>query len=76
MYQKNSFFGGVTCDTNGNYIIRKVHIGDGAVLAHIQTESWKATFRGLLQEDVLRRCMNRYAFTVCRIIGVRAMAVS
>lgn len=39
-----------------DYTIRRVIAGDEAVLAYIQTESWKAAFRDILPEDTLRRC--------------------
>lgn len=38
------------------YIIRKVMQGDENALAFIQTESWKAAFNGIVQEDLLARC--------------------
>ena len=41
-----------------NYLIRKVMPGDEAVLAYIQTESWKAAFKDILTEDELVRCTN------------------
>ena len=41
-----------------NYLIRKVAPGDEAVLAHIQTESWKAAFKDILTEEELTRCTN------------------
>jgi len=41
-----------------NYIIRKVMPGDETVLAHIQTESWKAAFKDILEEEELIRCTN------------------
>ena len=41
-----------------NYLIRKVAPGDEAVLAHIQTESWKAAFKDILTEKELTRCTN------------------
>ena len=43
---------------NNNYLIRKVAPGDAPVLAYIQTESWKAAFKDILEEDVLKRCTN------------------
>lgn len=43
---------------NTEYEIRKVKQGDEAVLAYIQTESWKAAFKTILPEDVLTRCTN------------------
>lgn len=36
-------------------MIRKVQAGDEEVLAYIQTESWKAGFREILSEDILRK---------------------
>lgn len=41
---------------NNNYLIRKVAPGDEAVLACIQTESWKAAFKDILTEEELVRC--------------------
>ena len=41
-----------------NYLIRKVMSGDETVLAHIQTESWKAAFKDILEEEELIRCTN------------------
>ena len=41
---------------SNNYLIRKVADGDAPVLAYIQTESWKAAFKGILEDDVLARC--------------------
>lgn len=41
-----------------NYSIRRVAPGDEAVLAYIQTESWKAAFQHILAKDVLDRCTN------------------
>lgn len=41
-----------------DYIIRRVAPGDEAILAYIQTESWKAAFKDILAEDVLNRCTN------------------
>lgn len=43
---------------NNNYLIRKVANGDAPVLAHIQTESWKAAFKDILEEAELIRCTN------------------
>jgi ribosomal protein S18 acetylase RimI-like enzyme len=37
------------------YTIRKVKCGDESALAYIQTESWKAAFKGILSEDVLKK---------------------
>ena len=39
-------------------IIRKAIPGDEKVLAHIQTESWKAAFAGILSPEELVRCTN------------------
>ena len=41
-----------------NYLIRKVMPGDETVLAYIQTESWKAAFKDILEEEELIRCTN------------------
>ncbi len=38
------------------YTIERVKLGDEAVLAYIQTESWKAGFKDILSADVLERC--------------------
>lgn len=38
------------------YTIEKVKLGDEEVLAYIQTESWKAGFKDILQDDVLKKC--------------------
>jgi GNAT superfamily N-acetyltransferase len=38
------------------YTIRKVKYGDESNLAYVQTESWKAAFKGILAEDVLKKC--------------------
>ena len=38
--------------------IRKVQPGDEANLAYIQTESWKAAFADILNQEVLIRCTN------------------
>lgn len=43
------------CD---NYLIRKVASGDAETLAYIQTESWKAAFKEILEEEELIRCTN------------------
>lgn len=37
------------------YQIRRVRPGDQSVLAHIQTESWKAAFKDIVAEDLLRK---------------------
>lgn len=41
-----------------NYRIRRVAPGDEATLAYIQTESWKAAFKDILEEEELTRCTN------------------
>lgn len=38
------------------YTIERVKPGDEATLAYIQTESWKAAFRDILDPDTLQRC--------------------
>ena len=38
------------------YTIEQVKPGDEAVLAYIQTESWKAGFKDILSAEVLDRC--------------------
>lgn len=38
------------------YTIRKVMQGDENALAFIQTESWKAAFNDIVQEDLLAKC--------------------
>lgn len=38
------------------YTIERVRLGDEATLAYIQTESWKAAFKDILDADVLQRC--------------------
>lgn len=38
------------------YSIRKAKKGDESILAYIQTESWKAAFRGILSDEELERC--------------------
>ena len=43
---------------NDNYVIRRVTPGDETILAHIQTESWKAAFKDILTEEELTRCTN------------------
>ena len=35
--------------------IRPVRVGDEDALAHIQTESWRAAFGGILDKDTLNR---------------------
>ena len=39
-----------------NYTIERAKQGDENVLAYIQTESWKAAFRDILDFDTLKRC--------------------
>ncbi len=41
-----------------NVFIRKAIPGDEQVLAHIQTESWKAAFADILSPEELVRCTN------------------
>ena len=36
------------------YLIRRAKPGDEAALAHVQTESWKAAFQGILPADALQ----------------------
>ena len=36
--------------------IRRVRLGDEAALAYIQTESWKAAFKDILDPETLTRC--------------------
>ena len=38
------------------YTIERVKLGDEAILAYIQTESWKAGFKDILDPDTLQRC--------------------
>ena len=38
-----------------DYIIRKVVQGDEVSLAYIQTESWKAAFKGIIPDDLLKK---------------------
>lgn len=45
--------------------IRKVKQGDADALAYIQTESWKAAFKGIIDAEMLEKCTN--------IVKVRAM---
>ena len=42
----------------GNVKIRKAEPGDEKILAHIQTESWKAAFTDILSPEELERCTN------------------
>ena len=39
-----------------NYTIEKTKIGDEDILAYIQTESWKAGFKNILDDDILQKC--------------------
>lgn len=38
------------------FLIRKVKRGDEVSLAYIQTESWKAAFKGILSDKMLEQC--------------------
>ena len=38
--------------------IRKVKQGDADTLAYIQTESWKAAFKGIIDDKMLDKCTN------------------
>lgn len=38
--------------------IRKVKQGDADALAYIQTESWKAAFKGIIDAEMLDKCTN------------------
>ena len=38
------------------FSIRKAEKGDEVSLAHIQTESWKAAFKGILEDEILDKC--------------------
>lgn len=38
--------------------IRKVKQGDADTLAYIQTESWKAAFKGIIDDEMLDKCTN------------------
>ena len=38
--------------------IRKVKQGDADTLAYIQTESWKAAFKGIIDAEMLEKCTN------------------
>ena len=38
------------------YTIERVKLGDEAVLAYIQIESWKAGFKDILSDETLERC--------------------
>lgn len=39
------------------YTIERVKLGDEAVFAYIQTESWKAGFKDILDASTLQRCI-------------------
>lgn len=41
-----------------DYTIERVKLGDEETLAYIQTESWKAAFKGILSDADLTRCTN------------------
>ncbi len=41
-----------------SYSIRRVALGDEVTLAYIQTESWKAAFKDILEKEELIRCTN------------------
>lgn len=41
-----------------NYFIRRACAGDEHALAYIQTESWKAAFKGILSDEDLERSTN------------------
>lgn len=43
---------------NTNYNIRKATIGDEQILAYIQTESWKAAFKNIIQPEELEQSTN------------------
>mgnify|MGYP003304472260 CR=1 FL=1 len=38
------------------YTTENVKLGDEAILAHIQTESWKAGFKEILSDEILQKC--------------------
>lgn len=38
------------------YTIERVKLGDEVTLAYIQTESWKAGFKDILNADILQKC--------------------
>ena len=38
--------------------IRKVKQGDADTLAYIQTQSWKAAFKGIIDDEMLDKCTN------------------
>lgn len=40
---------------NSDYCIRRAGQGDQSILAHIQTESWKAAFKDIVAEELLRK---------------------
>lgn len=39
-----------------NITIHKAKLGDEKILAHIQTESWKSAFAGIISADDMERC--------------------
>ena len=39
-------------------IVRRVQPGDETDMAYIQTESWKAAFKDILDSETLTRCTN------------------
>ncbi len=43
---------------NTNYNIRKATAGDEQILAHIQTESWKAAFKNIIEPEELEQSTN------------------
>ncbi|MCM1182397.1 MAG: GNAT family N-acetyltransferase [Roseburia sp.] len=42
-----------------DYLIRNVRQGDEVSLAYIQTESWKAAFKGILSAEILQKNTDR-----------------
>lgn len=38
------------------YMIERAKLDDEAILAYIQTESWKAGFKDFLSDDILQKC--------------------
>lgn len=38
------------------FTIDRVRLGDESILAYIQTESWKAAFKDILDPDILKKC--------------------
>ena len=45
--------------------IRKVKQGDADTLAYIQTESWKAAFKGIIDDKMLEKCTNVVRQDLC-----------